>query len=82
MGQEHGRERPPCEEERSEWVAANTRYSIKDAELKKLTKGEKAVKDITIVTKLGVEVDKLKAEADAKLEKLNECMRRNATGEL
>jgi len=46
MGQEHGREKPPCEEERSEWVAANTRYSIKDAELKKLTKGEAAVKDI------------------------------------
>ena len=81
MGQEQGREKPPCEEERREWRAANTRYAIKDAEFKKLTKAEKAVKDITTVTKLAADVAKLKAEADAKLEKLNECTR-NATGEL
>ena len=81
MGQVQGRGKPPCEEERSEWIAANTRFAIKDAELKKLTDGEKAVKDITRVTKLAADVAKLKAEADAKLKKLNECTR-NATREL
>ena len=81
MGQAQGREKPPCEEERSDWIAANTRYAIKDAELKKLTEGEKAVKDITRVTKLAADVAKLRAEADAKLIKLNECTR-NATPEL
>jgi hypothetical protein len=82
MGQAQTGEKLPCEEERSEWAAANKRYSIKAAQYNEITENENAVKDLKGLGILRKEVIQLKKEADAKFEKWTECMQQNATGEL
>jgi hypothetical protein len=82
MGQTQTGEKLPCEEERSEWKAANDRYVLREAELSKLTSGEKAARDISVVVKLSKEVETLNKEMVAKRQKYFDCLTNNSAGGL